>query len=115
MAFGQTVVRERRKRIPDPYNPDRLVDGPWDDPDTLELPGSFVASSSSSATNTATRTQVITTKSLYCTDPTADVRVGDRIRDGERVYPVDAVPAADTNPFTGWQPVKEIPLKEVLG
>ena len=45
--FGQTVTRERRKRIPDPYNPDETTDGPWDDPDILEISGAFVASSSS--------------------------------------------------------------------
>ena len=112
--FGQQVVRERRKRIPDPYNPDETTDGPWDDPDELEIPGAFVASSSSADVASATRSQVLTAKSLYC-EPTADVLVGDRIRAGAAVYQVDAKPEADTNPFTNWQPVQEIPLEEVSG
>lgn len=113
--FGQTAVRERRKRIPDPYNPDAFIPGPWDDPDVLQLPGAFVASSSSTSPSSATRSEILTTKSLYLTDATADVQAGDRIRVGATVYTVEVRPEADVNPWTGWQPAVEIPLKGVDG
>ena len=70
----------------------------------------------------ATRSQILTEKSLYLTDPAADVQPGDRIRrggtldentgiwSGGTVLYVNARPEADTSPFTGWQPVVEIPL-----
>jgi hypothetical protein len=112
--FGQSVLRDRQHRISDPYNPDSSTPGGWDEVDTVEIEGGFVGSSSSAAVASATRTQVISDKSLFC-DPSHDVREGDRIRSGSRAYIVDAVPEADVNPFTGWQPVQEIPLKEVLG
>lgn len=111
---GQQVFRDRRKLIPDPYNPDSTTPGDWDDPDTIDLEG-FVASSSSSSMSDATRNQVLTSKSLYLTDPSADVLVGDRIRWGNSKMYVEALPSADVNPFTGWQPVVEIPLSGVAG
>lgn len=121
--FGELVVRERRQPVIDPYDPDTQVPGSWDDPlDYLELEDAFVASSSSTAPLDATRSQILTEKSLYLTDPFADVQPGDRVRrggtkdegggtwSGGEVFYVNARPAADTNPFTGWQPVVEIPL-----
>lgn len=81
--FGEQVVRERRMAVPDPYDPGAMVPGSWDGPlDVLPIDNAFVASSSSTAPVDATRRQVLTEKSLYCTDPDADVRVGDRIRVG---------------------------------
>lgn len=112
---GQTVQRDRRPLIPDRYNPDGVVPGSWDDATTVPLEGAFVASSSSIATTDATRTQTITDKSLYLTDPAADVLPGDRVRVGASTYLVETRPEADVNPFTGWQPITEIPLTEVTG
>lgn len=126
--FGEQVVRERRQPITDPYDPDTQVPGSWGDPlDYIELEQAFVASSSSVARMDATRHQILTEKSLYLTDPAADVQPGDRIRrggvldedsgtwsGGELLY-VNVRPAADTNPFTGWQPVVEIPLDMAEG
>lgn len=113
---GSTVLRDRRKPIKDPYNPDSTVPGKWSDRvDTIELPGAFIASSSSVGTASATRSQILTAKSLYLTDTTADVQAGDRIQDGTAIYEIEAVPTSDRNPFTGWQPVQEIPLKAVAG
>lgn len=125
MAFvaGERVVRERRQPVTDPYDPSTQVPGSWGDPlDYLVLEQAFVASSSSVSPADATRHQILTEKSLYLTDPAADVQPGDRIRrggvldegagawaGGEVLY-VNVRPAADTNPFTGWQPVVEIPL-----
>jgi hypothetical protein len=122
--FGEQVVRERRQLVTDPYDPGTHVPGSWDDPlNYLELERAFVASSSSTSPVNATRSQILTEKSLYLTDPSADVQAGDRIRrggildedtgkwSGGDVLYVHVRPAADTNPFTGWQPVVEIPLE----
>lgn len=112
---GQTVHRDRRKSIPDPYNPANPKPGPWSDADTIDLADAFVASSSSNASSDAIRSQVLSTKSLYVTDPYVDVQVGDRIRVGSSIFYVNEIPESDVNPFTGWQPVKEIPLDHTLG
>lgn len=108
--FGVDVLRDRRKLVPDPYDPSHQVQGSWDDPVTITLESAFVASSSSAAVPDAARTEIVTYKSLYCA-PDSDVVEGDRIRSGSEIYQVPAVPSADVNPFTGWQPLKEIPLK----
>ena len=108
---GVTVQRLRAGRTWDPYS-ETYIEGDWDNPDVLDLPGAFIAQASTSSTQTEHRTQVLETKSLYLTEPDADVREGDRVR----VWPAGAqltvggVPAADTNPWTGWQPVREVPL-----
>lgn len=113
---GETVIRERRQPVADPYDPTAQVPGTWEDPlATLTIENVFVASSSSTAPVDATRSQILTDKSLYCTDPDVDVRSGDRIRRGVEVFYVNVRPAADTNPFTGWQPVVEIPLDMTEG
>lgn len=112
---GELVERDRRPEEADPYNPDRVTPGSWDDATTIELEAAFVASSSSTAVQDATRSQILGSKSLYLTDVDADVQVGDRIRAGGRAYYVNEIPEADVNPFTGWQPVQEIPLDLTLG
>lgn len=112
---GQTVERDRRKPIPDPYNPDGVVPDSWDDVDTIALPGGFVSSSSSFALQNATRSQILTAKSLFLTDTTADVAAGDRIRAGGVDYYIHEKPAGDVNPFTGWAPYVEIPLEDTEG
>jgi len=112
--FGQTVHRDRRKQITDPYDATKTVPGTWDDVETVPILNAFVASSSSAGGRDATRTQVLTSKSLYCA-PGADVEVGDRIRAAGVDYYVNAKPTADVNPFTGWQPVMEIPLDNTEG
>jgi hypothetical protein len=115
MAFGQSVLRDRRKSKPDPYDPSHEIPGSWSDPvDTAEIKRSFVASSSSTAVPDASRTQFQVYKSLYC-PPDSDVKPGDRIRADGVTYEVNGVPQADTNPFTGWRPTAEIPLKVVMG
>ncbi|WP_312672838.1 hypothetical protein [Microbacterium sp.] len=126
--FGEQVVRERRIPVVDPYDPGTQVPGSWEGPlDYLPLEHAFVASSSSSAPATVTRAQILTDKSLYLSEPSADVQPGDRIRRGGTfdedagtwsggvVLYVNARPEADTNPFTGWQPVVEIPLDMTEG
>lgn len=112
---GVTVYRDRRKQIPNPARPGTTIPGDWANVDTITIPDAFVGSASASAMADATRTESTVTKSLYCTDPAVDVTIGDRIRTGGLTYYVNALPAADINPFTGWQPVKEIPLSTNLG
>jgi hypothetical protein len=113
--FGVTVYRDRRKQVPDPYNPALTTAGDWDPEQTVELEQAFVASSSSTSVSDATRSQLLTSKSLFLSDPEADVRPGDRIRVGAAEYFVHVRPEADVNPFTGWQPAVEIPLELVEG
>lgn len=115
MAFphGTSVVRQRRRRVEDPYNPDRTTPAAWeDDPETLTIAGAFVSTSSSSSTPDATRGLVTTLRSLYCQDPAVDVRKGDRIVHAGGVGYVRAIPVADVHPISGWTPVVEIRLYE---
>lgn len=116
MSFdhGQAVNRLRRVRVVDPYNPDRFTLGGWDSASSLLIDGAFIASSSSNSPADATRSQIITAKSLFC-DAVADVLANDRIVCEGVIYAVDAVPSADVNPFTGWRPAREVPLTEVRG
>lgn len=108
-AAGVSVVRLRGTPILDPYS--NLPTGiSWEEPDRLTIASAFVASSSSSTVRGELRQQQLTAKSLFC-DPTADVRTGDRVVSGAHTYTVTARPEADTNPWTGWQPVQEIPLE----
>jgi hypothetical protein len=112
---GVTVYRDRRREVPAQYVPGETSPGDWDDVETIELPEAFVASSSSSSLRNATRAQILTAKSLYLTDPDADVLPLDRIRVGAAVYYVHVRPEADVNPFTGWQPVLEVPIETTEG
>jgi hypothetical protein len=116
LPFGSVVYRDRRPMLPDPYRPGHMVPGSFDDPaaSVLRIPGGFVGSSSSVPSGDAARSDVLTAKSLYC-DPKWDVRIGDRIRVGSEVWYVNAETSADVNPFTGWQPIREIPLDRTLG
>lgn len=115
--FGETVFRDRAPQIQDPYHPDdptKTVPGRYEDGTTIKLLGAFVASGSSTAVSNATRSQVLSAKSLFC-PPKSDVQIGDRIRTASGTWFVNELPAADTNPFTGWQPTREVPLDGALG
>ncbi len=109
---GQTVVRLRRKEILDPYS-QQVTLGDWSDPDRLTIYGAFVAQSSTARTDSATRTEMLESKSLFCA-PDADVQAFDRIEAGEAVYKIDGIPEADANPWTGWRPAREIPLERTV-
>ncbi len=111
---GVTVTRQRRPQVTDPMNPARTIWGDWADAESVTIEGAFVSSSSSSSLANATRSEILTAKSLFA-KPTADVRAGDRITVGGDAYMVNVRPSADVNPFTGWQPVVEIPLELVEG
>lgn len=111
---GESVVRLRRKEIADPYS-GQLTLGDWSDPTEVTLDGAFVASSSTTSQSEAGRTELLEEKSLYLDNPGADVQAQDRIRAGGVVYLIDGMPSADTNPWTGWQPLREIPLRRDTG
>lgn len=114
---GQTVIRQRRQRVTDPHDPEHTIAGAWDDaPDEITLEGAYLSTAGSTDTSSATRTQAITTATLFC-QPGADVRTGDRVLSiaGGGWWYVNARPESDTNPFTGWQPVMQIPLELTEG
>lgn len=112
--FGETVYRDRPPQIPDPYKPGHTVPGEYSAGATITLHGAFVGSSSSTNVADATREQILSAKSLFC-PPASDVQVGDRIRTASGTWYVNELPTADINPFTGWQPVREVPLNGTLG
>lgn len=107
-AHGQSVTLLRARLVADPHGGDYPVKD-WNDPVSSTIENAFVAASSSVRSTTATRAQVLTDKSLYC-QPGSDVLAGDRIVSGGLTYTIDGQPSADTNPFSGWQPVMEVAL-----
>lgn len=132
--FGRTVWRLRAGVVDDPYSEDEVT-GDWDHPTVIALPKSFIAQTSTALLATATRDQASESKSLFC-DGELDVQKGDRVFDGTftpplpedateipagtvfvgATYKIDGIPpTADTNPFTGWTPPREIPLTRYLG
>lgn len=106
-------IRQRAVLIADPYNPDSLVED-WEAPNEITLAGYF-ASASSAEQAGEVREQVVTTKRLVIDNPAADVRRGDRIKQGDRVWTVTGFPEDDKSPFTGWQPTLVANLEEVQG
>lgn len=113
-AHGQTVYRDRRPQVTDPYNPARTEPGSWANAVTITIDGAYVGPASSTAVADPTRNQLQVDRSLYC-DPSADVQVGDRIRAGSETFEVRELPDAPTNPWTGWRPLLEVPLERVVG
>lgn len=109
--------RLRAKRKANPYNtaqnePDWSVP-----PDELAIMGAL-SSSSSIRTPDTLDTQTESTAYLTIPDPTADVKIGDRIRadpDDGRLWEVDGFPSKDANAFTGWRPTLECRLTERKG
>ena len=132
--FGITVYRLRAGLIYDEYSAG-MVPSDWDEPHVLAVPSAFVAQTSTSMLTDSTREQALESKSLYC-EGSADVQKGDRVFTGTfepelpegaetvpagtrmlgEIYTIDGIPpAADTNPFTGWTPPREIPLTRGVG
>ncbi|PPG29648.1 hypothetical protein [Pseudoclavibacter sp. RFBB5] len=113
MEFTDEFVRERARLIPDAYNPDDTAET-WDDPETATFAGYF-DSQGSTDTVTVGREQTLSTSLLVLTDPHADVKRGDRIRQGPRLWHVVGFPDVPKNPFTGWTPGTFVTLREDLG
>ena len=112
---GVTVIRDRRPQIPNPYNPASTVPGSWDDAESITIERAALMATSTSAVSDGVRSSTASGFSLYCSDPNADVQVGDRIRAAGMTLYVNALPSSPMNPFTGWQPVREVPLDHTLG
>ncbi|OZD48578.1 hypothetical protein CH252_18780 [Rhodococcus sp. 06-1477-1B] len=110
-----SIYRDRRPRVPDPYNPARTTWGPWGDAQTVTLDSeAFIAPKGSTRSETATRTQVLTEVSLFA-PVGSDVLPGDRIRDGDATYFVNVRPAPYVSPFDGWEAGIEAPLEDREG
>lgn len=112
MPHAGSVLRARRTVVTDPYSQQPVPGGDWGADETIE--GAHVTGAQSVLTEADGRQQQTTRPTLVC-PAGADVRVGDRITDGDRVFEVAAHAAKATNPFTGWTPPQEVPLKEVTG
>lgn len=116
MPTARTWIRIRAGRKTDSTNPAATV-ADWTRPDETAIRG-FLSSSSSTRTPGQTGEQTDSTAVLTIPDPTADIRIGDRIRahpDDGRLWRVDGFPAADTSPFTGFRPTIEARLTETTG
>jgi len=123
---GQTLYRDRRKRIPDPNNPARTVGGDWDPDGVLTLTGAYLDVPSSTAPTSPTRSQALEDRALYLPSASVDVAKGDRIRiggtvaePGDHVWFIRIRPATGAaalhNPYTGWVPPLEVPLELTEG
>ncbi len=131
---GTHLYRLRAGVMIDEYSK-KPVHADWDRPELLVVPDAFIAQTSTSALRDATREQALESKSLYC-DGSFDIAKGDRIFQGTftpelpddattvppgttmhgETYSIDGIPpAADTSPFTGWTPPREIPLTRSEG
>lgn len=117
MAGATRFIRLRARRKTSPYNPAQ-TEPDWSvPPDELAIMGAL-ASSSSMRTPDTLDTQIASTAYLAIPDPTADVKIGDRIRadpDDGRLWEVDGFPSKDSNAFTGWRPTLECRLTERKG
>ncbi len=122
--YGETLYRDRRGRITDPYNPARTIAGDWDDDsmESIPLPGCYLAQPAATALPGATREEIAVARDLRLADNSLDVQPGDRIRRGTTVPPVprdvyyvQVRPEPLRNPFTGWQPPLAIPLSQTEG
>lgn len=117
MAGATRFIRLRAKRKANPYNPAQNEPDWSVPPDELAIMGALSSSSSTRTTDTLD-TQTESTAYLTIPDPTADVKIGDRIRtdpDDGRLWEVDGFPSKDVNAFTGWRPTLECRLTERKG
>lgn len=105
--------RRRRVQVPDPHNPARMVGGDWGAAVALPAP-SWVETNANTVVAGPARAMRVTVATLFCPQGT-DVQFGDEISDGGLSWIVDAIPTSNVNPFTGWRPPMEVPLREVTG
>ena len=113
-----TIVYRLRAALTDTGYGGKKVRADWNNPDELEIPGAYIGPASTTVALAAGREQASESVSLFC-EGEWDVQQGDRIRngpDGAALYTIEGIPPeAATNPFTGWQPPREIPLIRYLG
>lgn len=113
LANGETVTRIRRRMVLDPYSNEETL-GTWEDAAELEIEGVAIAPSSSSEPLNDNRQQVISGMSIYGA-PDMDVLPADRIRARTGLWDVAGENVVWTNPFTGWTPGSEFPIKKAVG
>lgn len=109
-----TFTRQRAVQITDPYNSESTIDDWTQAPSEVEVSGYFSSQSSSEQTD-AVREHAATLKQLIFDDPDVDVRRGDRIKQGAKVWTVEGFPEQDINPWTGWQPTLVCNVREGVG
>lgn len=104
MTFNFPVAVERLRRP--------AGSSSWKDATVETVASSWVEANTSTVDESAVQAEqrVTSTYTLY-TPPSADVRQDDRIRFDGVLYEVDVVPSANVNPFSGWQPVRVVPLR----
>ncbi|MHA3682787.1 hypothetical protein ACXR2W_00800 [Leucobacter sp. HY1908] len=119
MQFDGSVLVFRRRMVENPANPVRPIPGPWSEADSWELEGASLQSTGGVEMRGDGRLGSIATVTLYLDNPDADLRKGDGVAAAlDAVAPdfvVNVVPVVNRNPFTGWTPAREVPLKEVNG
>lgn len=109
-----TFIRRRAVQIPDPYNPESMVEDWSQDPSEINVSGYF-SSQSSTEQSDPVREHASTLKQLIFDDPDVDVKRGDRIKQGERIWTVEGFPEQDINPWTNWQPTLVANVREGVG
>lgn len=113
MEFTERFERLRQERVVSETNPDRTVaSAAFGAP--VEFFG-FLDSQASADVSSGTRDEVNATATLFLSDVSFDIRRGDRVRSGDRLWKVVGFPPAPMNPFTGWRPYREVRLMEVSG
>ena len=112
--YGETFTRLRAAAVLDPYSGEPVGED-WGNPEEEPIAGAYFSSQASSDGDGEVRRQTETGQVLVIPDPDADVRRGDRIRRGSRVWRVVGFPEADVNPWTGWQPTLLVELEHHEG
>ena len=115
LQYTSRFIRQRRKQVVDPYDPDSVTLGDWTETDDIQVDGAL-ASLTSIEQDDAVRSEVLSTARFVSDSPNVDVRRGDRLlaSDG-RKWNVVGYPTRDMNAFTGWQPTLVAALQEVVG
>lgn len=86
----------------------------WKGADETTVPDAWVEQRESDASPDPQSEQTVTVVSVLIVPRATDVRTDDRIRDAEgRLYDVDEVPSANTNPISGYGPFRVVPLVRV--
>lgn len=113
LANGETVVRERRQLVLDPYSKEETL-GDWSNPDRLDIDGVAIAPGTGTETKSVNRTVLTTPMSIYG-PPGMDVLPKDRIRARSGLWEVEGEVADWKNALTGWNPGAEFALRKWAG
>lgn len=113
LANGETVQRERARKVEDGYSGEPTKRD-WTDPATIDLEGVAIAPSTGTETRTENRNTTTTDMSLYGA-PGIDVLPHDRIRARSGLWQVEGEVADWKNALTGWNPGVEFRIRKVVG